>query len=84
ELEDGFEDNKGFSIIGRGSAGVKLFSVSNNERIVSVARIDEDEAPENEAEEAIAEDMAGRGAEETTPHTTAHSDDNIEGEPDAS
>ena len=63
---------------------MKLFSVSNNERIVSVARIDEDEAPENEAEEAIAEDMAGRGAEETTPHTTAHSDDNIEGEPDAS
>ncbi|TMM49941.1 DNA gyrase subunit A [Qipengyuania marisflavi] len=68
-------------VIGRGSAGVRLFKVAEGETVVSVARLDEEEAPENEAEEAIAEEMAGRGTEETEPHTTAHSDKNIEGEP---
>ena len=80
-IEGGFENHKGMSIIGRGSSGVQLFNVAENERIVGVARIDENEEPENEAEEAIAEDMAGRGAQDTTPHTTAHSDKNIDGEP---
>ncbi len=71
-------------VIGRASAGVRLFDVAKGETIVSAVRIDEDEAPENEAEEAVVEEMAGRDTEETTPHTTAHSDDNIAGEPDSS
>ncbi|MXP09506.1 DNA gyrase subunit A [Pseudoblastomonas halimionae] len=84
EMENGFENHQGYSISGRASSGVRIFNVGKDERIVGAARIDEDESPENEAEEAIAEDMVGRTSEETTPHTTAHSDDNIEGEPGAS
>ena len=81
-IENGFEEHKGLSIIGRGSSGVQLFDVAKGEQIVGVARIDEDERPENAAEEAIVEDMAARGVgTETTPETTAHSDRNIEGEP---
>jgi len=45
-------------VIGRGSAGVKLFDVSENEHVVSAARIDEEEEPENEAEAMIAEQLA--------------------------
>ncbi len=45
-------------VIGRNSAGVRLFDVARNEHVVGAARIDEDEEPENEAEEAIAEEMA--------------------------
>ncbi len=71
-------------VIGRASAGVRLFNVDDKEQIVSVAKLDEEEAPENDAEEAIVEEMIGRDANETTPPTTAHSDDNIPGEPDAS
>jgi len=67
-------------VIGRASAGVKLFNVAKNETIVSVAKLDEEEAPENEAEEAVVEEMVARGAEETTPTTTLDRDDNI-GEP---
>ncbi|RPF70329.1 DNA gyrase subunit A [Aurantiacibacter spongiae] len=72
-------------VIGRGSAGVRLFNVGRNEHVVSVVRIDEDETPENEAEEAVAEEMAARrgGDDVTSPDTTAHSDGNIEGEPDS-
>ena len=55
--------------------------VSEGETIVSAVRIDEQEAPEDSAEEAVAEEMLGRGSEETVPNTTAHSDKNIEGEP---
>ncbi|WP_156172082.1 DNA gyrase subunit A [Aurantiacibacter gangjinensis] len=73
-------------ILGRATAGVRLFDVGKNEHIVSAVRIDEQEAPENDAEEMIAEEMVGRkgGDDVTQPDTTAHSDDNIEGEPDAS
>jgi DNA gyrase subunit A len=71
-------------VIGRGSAGVKLFDVAKGETIVSAVRIDEDEAPENDAEEAVVEEMVGRGTEQTTPHTTPQSDSDIDGdEPDA-
>ncbi len=45
-------------VIGRGSAGVRLFTVSDNEHVVSAARIDEEENPEDEAEEAVAEELA--------------------------
>ena len=68
-------------VIGRGSAGVRLFNVAQGETIVSAVRLDEDPDPENEAEEAIVEEMAARGSVETAPETTPHSDDHIEGEP---
>ena len=64
-------------VIGRGSAGVRLFDVSGSEQVVSAVRLDEDAEPENAAEEAITEEMAGRGTEETVPHTTLHSDDDL-------
>ncbi|MGB3471969.1 MAG: DNA gyrase subunit A [Erythrobacter sp.] len=84
-LENGFEENAGFSIIGRSSSGVRLFNVAKNEQIVSVARIDETEEPENNAEEAVVEEMVERrgGGDETTPDTTLHSDKNIGEEPDS-
>ena len=68
-------------VIGRGSAGVRLFKVAEGEKIVSAVRLDEEAEPENEAEEAIAEEMAARGSESTVPPTTAHSDRDIDGEP---
>ncbi|WP_432200422.1 DNA gyrase subunit A [Erythrobacter sp. W53] len=70
-------------VIGRASSGVRLFDVAKNEKIVSAVRIDEDEEPENEAEEAVVEEMVERkgGGDETTPDTTAHSDKNIDDEP---
>ncbi|WP_379550496.1 DNA gyrase subunit A [Qipengyuania sp. DGS5-3] len=70
-------------VIGRASSGVRLFDVAKNEKIVSAVRIDETEEPENEAEEAVVEEMVERkgGGDETTPDTTAHSDKNIEDEP---
>ena len=45
-------------VIGRGSAGVRLFNVAENEHVVSAARIDEEEEPENAAEALIAEELA--------------------------
>jgi DNA gyrase subunit A len=45
-------------VIGRGSAGVRLFHVAEDEHVVSAARIDEDETVENEAEGIIAEERA--------------------------
>ncbi|WP_431470412.1 DNA gyrase subunit A [Sphingosinithalassobacter sp. LHW66-3] len=49
-------------VIGRGSAGVRLFSVAEGEHVVGAARIDEEEAPENPAEEKVAEERAGAAA----------------------
>ncbi|MGN6501164.1 MAG: DNA gyrase subunit A [Tsuneonella sp.] len=69
-------------VIGRGSAGVRLFNVAEGEHVVSAVRLDEEEAPENEAEEAIVEEMLARDSNETAPHTTPQSDDDIAGEPD--
>jgi DNA gyrase subunit A len=74
---------KAFRIIGRGSAGLKLFDVAKGETIVSAVLIDEQEDPENEAEEMIAEELVGRNAEPTEPYTPPQSDDDIPGEPDA-
>ena len=45
-------------VIGRGSAGVRLFDVADNEHVVSAARIDEEEEPENPAEALVAEEIA--------------------------
>ena len=80
-VEGGFDNHEGFSISGRGSSGVRIFNVAKGEQIVGAALIDETEEPENEAEEAVAEEMADRSAQTTEPYTTAHSDKNIEGEP---
>ena len=44
-------------VIGRNSAGVRLFHVAEGEHVVSAARIDEEEEPENEAEELIADEL---------------------------
>jgi DNA gyrase subunit A len=45
-------------IAGRNTQGVTIFKVAPGEHVVSAARIDEEEEPENEAEEMIAEEMA--------------------------
>ncbi|NVE94002.1 DNA gyrase subunit A [Altererythrobacter lutimaris] len=66
-------------VIGRGSAGVRLFDVAKGETIVSAVRIDETEAPEDAAEEAVVEEMVDKrgGDDVTTPHTTPQSDGDI-------
>ena len=69
-------------VIGRASAGVRLFNVADGEQIVSAVRLDEDAEPENAAEEAIVEEMLVRDGEETAPYTPPHSDSDIAGEPD--
>ncbi len=40
-------------VIGRGSAGVRLFDVANNEHVVSAALIEESDEEEAEGEAAI-------------------------------
>ncbi|AOL23501.1 DNA gyrase subunit A [Erythrobacter litoralis] len=82
-LEKGFEEHKGWSVYGRSSSGIRIFDVAKGEHIVGAALIDETEEPENEAEEAVVEEMVERrgGDDETAPDTTAHSDRNIDGEP---
>ncbi len=69
-------------VIGRSSSGVRLFDVADKEKVVSAVRIDEQEAPENEAEELITEELVEKrgGEDETTPKTTMDRDSN-EGEP---
>ena len=62
-------------VIGRGSAGVRLFNVAEGEHVVSAVRLDEQEAPENEAEEAVVEEMLGRGTAETPPAPTRDRDE---------
>ena len=51
-------------VIGRGSAGVRLFHVADEEHVVSAVRLDEQEEPENAAEETVVEEMVARNAEE--------------------
>nr|WP_317892416.1 DNA gyrase subunit A [uncultured Sphingomonas sp.] len=45
-------------VTGRASQGVRLFHVAAQEHVVSAARIDEEEEPENEAEAIVAEERA--------------------------
>ncbi|BDI61176.1 DNA gyrase subunit A [Qipengyuania nanhaisediminis] len=70
-------------VMGRNTAGVRLFHVGKNEQVVSAVKIDETEEPENEAEEAVVEEMVERrgGGDETAPDTTLHSDENIGEDP---
>ncbi|KTT76748.1 DNA gyrase subunit A [Sphingomonas endophytica] len=46
-------------VIGRGSAGVRLFNVAKDEHVVSAARIDEEPEPEDAAEALVAEELVG-------------------------
>jgi DNA gyrase subunit A len=62
-------------VIGRGSAGVRLFDVGKDEHVVSAVRIDEQEEPENPAEEAVVEEMLARTSEETQPEPTQDRDE---------
>ncbi|MET1754546.1 DNA gyrase subunit A [Novosphingobium sp. RD2P27] len=71
-------------VIGRGSAGVKLFDVANGEHVVSAVRIDESDEPENEAEAAIVEEMVARASDETEIPTTVDRDDLDENDEDNS
>jgi len=48
-------------VIGRNSSGVRLFDVAKGEQVVGAAKIDEEEEPENEAEEAVVEEMVEQG-----------------------
>ena len=66
-------------VIGRGSAGVRLFNVADDEHVVSAVRLDEEEQPENPAEEAVVEEMAARRAEETPIQDTPVRDEDIGG-----
>jgi len=66
-------------VIGRGSAGVRLFNVADGEHIVSAVRLDDREEPETPAEEAIAEEMAVRASAETGPPTPPDRDDPVGG-----
>jgi DNA gyrase subunit A len=75
-------DPGGFRIIGRGSAGVRIFNVANDEHVVGAALIDEAEEPENEAEAAVAGELSDRASQETTPYTPPQSDDDIGAEPE--
>ncbi len=79
-IDGGFEDHKGWSIIGRTASGVRIFDVAEGEKVVGVALIDEVEAPEDEAEEAVVEEMVERrgGGDETTPDTTVDRDSNLD------
>src|SRR5688572_20767443 len=67
-------------VIGRNSAGVKLCNVAEDEHVVSAVRLDAQEEPENEAEEAIVEEMIARGTPRTEPEATPDRD---EGESEA-
>jgi DNA gyrase subunit A len=75
-------DPGGFRIIGRGSAGVRIFNVANDEHVVGAALIDEAEEPENEAEAAVAGELSDRASQETTPYTPPQTDDDIGAEPE--
>ena len=65
-------------VIGRNSSGVKLFDVAKGEHVVGAAKIDEEEEPENEAEEAVVEEMVEQGISDgdvAVPDEPEESDD---------
>ena len=65
-------------VIGRNSSGVKLFDVAKGEHVVGAAKIDEEEESENEAEDAVAEEMVEQGVsegEDAAPETPETGDD---------
>jgi DNA gyrase subunit A len=69
-------------VAGRNTQGITIFRVGFGEQVVSAAKIDEDETPENEAEAIVAEERAAMPAAEgdimlddgTGPDTISESD----------
>ncbi|MGN6277346.1 MAG: DNA gyrase subunit A, partial [Sphingomonas sp.] len=53
-------------IAGRNTQGVTIFRVAEAEHVVSAAKIDEEEEPENEAEELVAEERARHAGDTAT------------------
>ena len=68
-------------VLGRNTAGVRLFDVADGEFVVSAVRIDEQADPENEAEAAVAGEMAENRPQETSPYTPPDRDDPTPTEP---
>ncbi|MEM7688093.1 MAG: DNA gyrase subunit A [Pseudomonadota bacterium] len=68
-VENGFDELKGWAVYGRGSSGNRLFNVSKNEHIVSVARIEDPEDDEDELieGEATKGDAGGDSPEDDAP-----------------
>lgn len=62
-------------VIGRNSSGVKLFDVSPGETVVGAAKIDEEDEPENEAEELVAEELSDGGNQPSTGAAPEPGDD---------
>jgi DNA gyrase subunit A len=65
-------------VIGRGSAGVRLFDVAADEHVVSAARIDEEPEPENAAEELVAAELTV----EVAPEPDGDTDENLAAGPE--
>ncbi|MGE3746965.1 MAG: DNA gyrase subunit A [Sphingomonadaceae bacterium] len=61
-------------VTGRNTQGVILFRVADDEHVVSAARIDEEENPENPAEEAVAGELAADTVSNGIPDDTDSSD----------
>ncbi len=61
-------------VIGRNSSGVKLFDVSPGETVVGAAKIDEEDDPENEAEELVAEELDADAPQESVSKSDAGDD----------
>ncbi|RZK81516.1 MAG: DNA gyrase subunit A, partial [Methylobacterium sp.] len=57
-------------VTGRNTQGVTLFSVAKGEHVVSAARIDEEEEPENEAEAIVTEELGDAPAPAAEDHLT--------------
>ena len=51
-------------VAGRNTQGITIFRVGFGEQVVSAAKIDEDETPENDAEAIVAEERAAMPAAE--------------------
>ncbi|MCB2060495.1 MAG: DNA gyrase subunit A, partial [Novosphingobium sp.] len=74
-MVDEAREERAFQIRGRDTAGVRLFDVADGEHVVSAVRIDDEAAPENDAEEAIVEEIIGRDSPEASIPTTRDRDD---------
>ena len=75
------EQSGGLFIRSRGSAGLTLFKVADDEHVVAAVRIDDEPGPENDAEAAVADEMTENRPDETTPYTTLDRDDPTPTEP---
>ena len=74
-------------VIGRNSAGVRLFDVADDEHVVSAARVDEVDTPENDAEAMVADELGAEPAADaltlddgTGPQTLARRTEDDDGD----